>query len=118
MKVINGLCTQNYTYVECEDKEKQKFNAPHHFKVFNKNTDELVGEVNFQEGPIKENGINGVANEDLILMVLTRLHSFQNSQYACRTNEKAIEKLEECLMWLRSRTLDREMRNVEGTSKV
>ena len=39
MKVINGLCTQNYTYVECEDKEKQKFNAPHHFRVFNKNTD-------------------------------------------------------------------------------
>lgn len=118
MKIFNGLCTQNYTYVTCEDKEQQKFNAPHHFKVYNKNTDEIVGEVNFQEGPIKENGINGVANEDLILMVLTRLFSFQESPYACKENEKAIEKLSEALMWLRSRTLDRQIRNVEGTSKL
>ena len=118
MEVINGLCTQKYTKVGCEDKEKQKFNAPHHFEVANTETLEVIETVNFQEGPIKENGINGVCNEDLILMVLTRLQSFQNSEYAGRENAVAITKLEETLMWLRKRTLDREIRGVEGTHKV
>lgn len=123
MIIRDGLFTTKYTCVECEEKEEQKFNAPHHFKVRKIDPatlipSEVIGEVNFQEGPIKENGINGVNNEDLLLMVLTRLRSFQDSQYTCKENEKAIEKLEECVMWLRKRTLDREMRNVEGTSNI
>ena len=118
MEVINGLCTQKYTKVLCENKEEQRFNAPHHFEVASAETLEVIETVNFQEGPIKENGINGVCNEDLILMVLTRLQSFQNSEYAVRENAVAITKLEETLMWLRKRTLDREIRGVEGTNKV
>ncbi len=73
--------------------------------------------VNFQNGPIKENGVNGCHQEDLIAIVLDRLQSFQDGDYACRENEKAIEKLEEALMWLRKRTQDRIDRGVEGTSK-
>ncbi|MGN2368943.1 Acb2/Tad1 domain-containing protein [Clostridium cagae] len=118
MIVKNGLCTQKYTIIGCEEKEEQKFNAPHHFEVANAETLEVVGRVNFQEGPIKENGINGVCNEDLILMVLTRLESFQQTEFRCRENACAITKLEEALMWLRKRTLDREARGVEGTHTV
>lgn len=118
MEIINGLCTQKYTKVGCEDKELQKFNAPHHFEVANAETLEVIETVNFQEGPIKENGINGVCNEDLILMVLTRIQSFQHSEYSSRENAVVITKLEEALMWLRKRTLDREARGVEGTSKI
>lgn len=117
-QVVNGLFTAKYTKVECETKEFQKFNAPHHFVVKNVETGDIVGAVNFQKGPIKENGINGVNNEDLLLMVLTRLNAFQESEYKCRENACAITKIEEAVMWLRKRTNDRAVRNVEGTSKV
>lgn len=79
-------------------------------------TGEKLQEIHFQEGPIKECGINGVANEDLIAMVICRLQCFQRSGHACRENEMAIEKLEESLMWLGKRTKGREKRGVEGTS--
>ncbi|MCC0696213.1 hypothetical protein IC173_11705 [Clostridioides sp. ES-S-0048-02] len=79
---------------------------------------EPIQYLSFQEGAIKEYGINGINNEDVILAVITRLEAFQESKYACKENEKAIEKLEECLMWLRKRTLDRQMRNIEGTSGI
>lgn len=119
MKIVNGLTTTKYTEVHCEDKELQKYNAPHHFKVLiPEQANKIIAEVNFQEGPIKEVGINGVNNEDLILMVLTRLQSFQATEFSCRENAMAITKLEESLMWLRKRTQDRAARNVEGTSKI
>lgn len=118
----DGLCTQNYTKVTHED--DFEFNAPHHFQVVAVEPASeggphlVVGEVNFQKGPIKENGVNGVCNEDLINMVRARLIAFQNSEYACRENAVALTKLEEALMWLRKRTDDRIARNVEGTSAV
>ena len=124
--VLNhDLLTQNYTMVIHES--DYKFNAPHHFKVIaakpdtkgeHKGQNLIVGVVNFQEGPIKENGVNGVANEDLLGMVLCRLESFQKSEYKCRENACAITKIEEALMWLRKRTNARVKRGVEGTSKV
>ena len=118
MFVATAFCTQKYSLVRGEDIEKQTYNAPHHFEVANAETLEVIETVDFQEGPIKECGVNGVCNEDLLLMVLVRLQSFQNSPYACKENEMAITKLEETLMWLRKRTLDREKRGIEGTSKL
>lgn len=115
MKLVDGLLTQNYTEIHHEEKEDQEYGAPHHFKVLRVEDGIHVGEVNFQEGPIKEAGVNGVANEDLIGMVLARLRAFQEGPYACRENAIAITKLEESLMWLRKRTNDRIARGVEGT---
>lgn len=126
----SGLITQKYTKVYHE--EDFRYNAPHHFLVFKADVDpntkgrspkgiaagDCVGAVNFQEGPIKECGVNGVCNEDLIAMVICRLEGFQNSEFKCRENAMAIIKLEERLMWLRKRTQDREARGVEGTHTV
>jgi hypothetical protein len=98
-----------------------KFGAPHHFRVVTKdpeNSEELLSEVHFQEGPVNEVGINGLMNEDLIAMVIRRLECFNRGPYACRENDKAIEKLEEAMMWLNKRTVDRRKRKVEGTHKV
>lgn len=122
-EVKNALFTQKYTKVYCESKDEQKFNAPHHFEVFaidpvSLSADKLIAKIDFQEGPIKEAGINGVANEDLLLMVLTRLKSFQDTEWHSKENELAITKIEEAVMWLRKRTLEREARNVEGTSII
>lgn len=118
MIVKNDLITQKYTYIDHED--DFKFNAPNHFRVIKQEENPefpkaIIAEINMQEGAIKENGVNGCANEDLIAVVLTRLEAFQNSEYRCRENACAITKLEEALMWLRKRTVGRENRNVEGT---
>lgn len=109
--------TEKYTQVyACDEKE---FNANHHYSVSTtEQPSNILASVKFQKGPIKEHGVNGVMNEDLIAMVIDRLNSFQESPYACRENALAVTKLEEALHWLRHRTLSREKRGVEGTHKV
>ncbi len=113
--ISNGLFTTKNTEVYGGN---EVFNALHDFEVRGTGTDKLLAEIHFQEGPIKECGVNGVCNEDLLLMVITRLQMFQDSPYKCRENAVAITKLEEAAMWLRKRTMDREARNVEGTHVV
>jgi hypothetical protein len=102
-----------------EDESVEKYHAPHTFEVESTNPDrtDAVGLVHFQEGPVKEVGLNGVFNEDLIAMVICRLEHFQRSEWSCRENAVAITKLEEALMWLRKRTVGREKRGVLGTSQ-
>lgn len=76
-----------------------------------------VWDIQFQNGPIKETGFNGVSNEALLAIVIHRMRSFQSGQYACRENDIALARLEEALMWLQKRTRDRLSRGVEGTSQ-
>jgi hypothetical protein len=117
VELKTGLLTQKYTKVT---HEKEFTNhAPSRFGVWEVGgSEKLLARVDFQEGPIKEAGVNGVMNEDLIAMVICRLEGFQNSPFRCRENAVAITKLEEALMWLRKRTNDREARGVEGTHTV
>lgn len=118
------LLTKKYTKIFHEP--EYNYNAPNHFIVTTSEMEECdcgegycqLAEINFQEGAIKEHGVNGVANEDLINIVIKRLECFQDSEYRCRENVLAITKLEEALHWLRHRTIGREKRNVEGTSEV
>lgn len=113
----HDILSTKYTRVMHE--KEFKHNAPHHFEVYADKGQAkpfLVGNVHFQEGPIKENGVNGVCNEDLISMVICRLEHFQKSEFSSRDNAMAITKLEESLLWLRKRTIGRENRGVEGTS--
>lgn len=72
------------------------------------------GSVFFQNGAIKESGVNGCQNEDLLAIVLDRLSAFQNSEFKCRENALAITKLEEALHCLNHRTAERKKRGVEG----
>ena len=71
--------------------------------------------IEFQNGPIKEAGINGVSGEALMAIQIDRLRSFQQGPFSCRENALALTKLEEALMWLQKRTRDRLARGVEGT---
>ena len=123
-KTKHDLLTTKYTEV-LEEKD-YKYNAPHTFRVerkldanteFNPETD-LLAKIHFQEGPIKECGVNGVCNEDLLIMVVRRLEGFQNSEFKCRENALALTHIEEALLWLRKRTMGRENRGVEGTNTV
>lgn len=111
--------TSKYTQVLAID--ESEFNANHEYQIkWDRVGDGYVSTqgIKFQKGPVKENGINGIHHEDLIVIIIDRLQSFQKSEYSCRENAIAITKLEETLMWLRKRTTDREARGVEGTHKV
>ena len=113
--------TRKYTEVNAVD-EKGQGNANHAYEIVSVEGDASVplttfAQINFQNGPIKEAGVNGVMNEDLIAIVIDRMRGFQSGDYACRDNALALTKLEEALMWLRNRTNEREDRGVEGTHK-
>lgn len=121
MRKVN-IGTNNYTEVYAMD--EQAFNANHEYEVREVpadgatiSKDEIYAKVLFQRGPIKENGVNGCHNEDLIAIVIDRLQCLNQGNFACRENAIAITKLEEALMWLNKRTADRKARNVEGTSQ-
>lgn len=83
----------------------------------NPHTDSVMAEIQFQRGPIAENGVNGLTNELLLTIVKDRLQSFQKGECACRENALALTKIEEAIHWLEARTADRQLRGVEGTSQ-
>lgn len=116
MRVLE-IGTRKYTTVKAMD-EKGPGNANHkyHIEWDPENNGYIATQsIIFQNGPIKEAGVNGVTNEDLIAIVIDRMRGFQSGDYACRDNAIALTKLEEALMWLRNRTNEREARGVEGT---
>jgi hypothetical protein len=75
-----------------------------------------VWDIDFQNGPLAERGINGVSNEALLAIVEDRLLGFQSGEYSCRENAIALTHIQEAMMWLQKRTRDRIARGVEGTS--
>ena len=121
MRKVN-IGTNRFTEVFATD--ELDFNANHEYIVVAApaegeeiGLDNPYAKVNFQKGPIKENGVNGCHNEDLIAIVIDRLQCLNQGDFACRENSIAITKLEEALLWLNKRTQDRIARNVDGTSQ-
>ncbi len=72
--------------------------------------------ISFQNGPVKEAGVNGIHQEDLLAIVIDRLESFQKGDFRCRENAIALTKIQEAMMWLNSRTSKRQSMGVEGTN--
>jgi len=74
--------------------------------------------IKFQDGPIKETGINGVTQEVLLAVVIDRLRSFQAGAYANTFNAEALKHCEIALAALKARTNERVERGAEGTHTV
>src|SRR5437899_12761451 len=78
--------------------------------------------ISWQNGPlgrgIERRPPNGAFVEDVISVALGRLKFYQESRFACKANEYAIENLEAALLVLDARTREREARAVEGTHAV
>lgn len=70
-----------------------------------------------QNGPVKEHGING-CQVDTVIEVAKLIIEGLNKNFPCRENAMAITKLDEALLWLMKRKLDREKRGVEGINKA
>jgi len=110
-KLESDLLTMVHTYVEYGE---VNYNSPHNYIIRGIEGD-ILCKIHFQEGPIKESGLNGIFIEDLIAICINRLETFQKSDFRCRENACAITKLEESLLWLNKRTNNRQRRGVEGT---
>lgn len=111
MRKVN-VGTNEHTEIYAID--EKEFNANHEYVVSAVSSTYNYARVSFQKGPVKENGVNGCHNEDLIAIVLDRLQCLNQGDFKCRENSIAITKLEEALMWLDKRTADRKARGVEG----
>lgn len=76
-------------------------------------------ELDFQRGPIKETGVNGITHEVLLAILIDRLKGFQSGAFACPENAMALAHLEAALEMLHSRTRTRKRmaRGVEGTNE-
>lgn len=75
----------------------------------------VLGNINFQNGPISEAGVNGVSNEAVLAVVRDRLEGFQSGPFACPENAHALVCVIGAMTALQSRTKERAARGVEGT---
>ena len=74
--------------------------------------DVLVGK--WQDGPIAEQGENGIGVENLLSLAIDRLAFYQNSRFACAENDRALTLLRNALGVLNARTARRTKAGVEG----
>lgn len=77
--------------------------------------------INFQDGPIKEVGVNGIQNIDLLDILIDRIEYLQttsNGHYACEENENMLAMLKVTRREDTLRTKNRIKRGVEGINKV
>lgn len=88
---------------------------PHNFIYVRHDVNSLSFTI--QNGPIKENGVNGCQVDTVIAAAKTILEGL-NAKFPCRENSAAITKLDEALHWLDHRTKNREDRGVEGTNQA
>lgn len=72
--------------------------------------------IDFQNGPVKENGVNGLTNEVLLEILIDRTEYLDNL-FPCKENKNAIKSMKKALSEFNKRTKDRKDRGVEGTNK-
>jgi len=111
-----NVCLENCT-ITADDRDP-KSGASHEYTIIvNRGdlADPIVAKIEFQNGPLKENGVNGMTNEALLAIVVDRLEGFQEGQFASRESALALTAVQNALHWLHHRTRQRIARGVEGT---
>ena len=73
-------------------------------------------EIQFQHGPIGENGINGIQNEELTELLIERMKQL-DLRMPCDENREAIRAFEQAADWLAIRKSKRTQQGVEGTER-
>lgn len=77
----------------------------------------LPSEIDFQEGPVKSAGVNGVTNEALLAILIDRTKVL-NDAFPCEENEVALTHMWDALRSFESRTAKRLARGVEGKNEA
>lgn len=75
-------------------------------------------DIRFQNGPVKEAGVNGLTHEALLAVLIDRLEGFQSGPYAHPYNSDALTSLLSAQASLQQRTRDRIWRGVDGTHTI
>ena len=70
--------------------------------------------LNFQRGPIKEHGVNGISNEALLAVIAHRFEGFQRGKFACEDNAEALKHIYAAMECMAKRTQGRVLAQVEG----
>ncbi|MCA4232772.1 hypothetical protein [Acinetobacter baumannii] len=112
----NGVSVTHQLFVDPEKEGDEPTNLPagHFYDVI---TGDTITPIHFQNGPVKENGVNGVTNEALLAIVIHRT-KILNDKFPCDENKRAISYMENALALFEQRTKDRQARGVEGLNKV
>jgi len=113
---VNGL---NESIIIAVLDEPGQGGACHHYQLQLERGNGLiqtVDEIHFQNGPIKEVGVNGISQEALLAILIDRLKGFQGGEFSTKENAVALTHLETAMLWLHKRTRDRLARGVEGTN--
>jgi hypothetical protein len=93
--------------------------AYHQYELVDANDrTKVFGKISFQNGPIRESGVNGLSIEDLLDVCAHRLERFQMGAYNHPQNAKALEHIYSAILALYDRTKERIQRGVEGASGV
>ena len=73
--------------------------------------------IKFQDGTVKDNGVNGLQVEEALLQCIKRISEL-NAKVPCPENCYAMEAIHRAIQELEVRTKDREERGVEGTYEL
>lgn len=109
---INGL---NETLDVDVLSEPGEGGASQWYRIVNRDTQQVMCDLQFQVGNPNEIGVNGISNEVLLAIVVDRLTGFQSGRFRSGLGEIALNKLNQCMRALRRRTQERTARGVEGT---
>lgn len=110
---IGGLNTD--LKIVCLDEPMPGNNACHLYQI-------EVGPVpavnlNFQRGPVKQHGLNGISNEALLMIVAHRFEGFQRGEFKSDDNQEALDHIYAALGAMAKRTQGRVLAQVEGYDK-
>ena len=117
-KVTDHIANPANDRIEITVMDKPGAGGAHHHYAVDVDGSENGMDVYFQNGPIAEDGVNGVTQEVLLAIVIDRLRCFQAGPFACKENAEALDHALQSLDWLKSRTKARMARGVEGTHNM
>lgn len=72
-----------------------------------------VTDLSFQQGGVKDHGVNGLTSEALLEVLIHRTR-YLDAQFPCNENRRAIVAMAQALHAFESRTASRTERGVEG----
>lgn len=82
-------------------------------KAYDKDGVSFLSEINFQNGPVPENGVNGLTNEALLAILIHRT-KILDERFPCEENKAAIDAMAYAKETFESRTKRRQAAGIEG----
>lgn len=111
----NGVVVTHNEQIQVENSEKRhELSHGHYYDIL---SGELVTPIQFQHGPVKVHGVNGITSEALLAILIHRT-KILNNNFPCEENKRAITYMENALALFEQRTRDRQQRGVEGLNKA